>query len=277
MIGFNNGTYDLVSKINIPITSLSINRGYGAFDFFEVINNKPFYGDRHITRFKETLKLLKLKIQFEEELATIIAKVIEQNNLRDFYIKIFSLPHEADNPELYHSALYVFPSPLEKFDESNYTKGARLLIKEYVRFLPEAKSTHYLVGQHMQDELVANKALDVLYYNGKTIQETSRGNIFIIKKGLVSTPGLDVLKGVTRSVVLDIMKNIPLPFSEKEITIDELYAADEIFVTSTKKLVVPIIELKNQTIGSGKPGVITKMIMNEFKKLKANFKEGHLE
>ena len=277
MIGFNDGTFQEVSQITIPITSLSINRGYGAFDFFEVINNKPFYGDRHIARFKQSLKLLKLKISFEDELESILSKMIELNAMSDFYIKMFALPHEADNPECYSSNLYLFPTLMPEFDNDIYTKGAQLILKRFERFLPEAKSTNYLFGQYLQNEITENNAIDVLYHGENGILETSRGNIFIVKNGVVTTPGVKVLKGVTRSVVFDILKKLDVNCSEKEITIEEMYLADEVFVTSTTKLIIPIISVGEKAIGLGKPGELTLKIVKKFLQLKSDFSESHLE
>jgi branched-subunit amino acid aminotransferase/4-amino-4-deoxychorismate lyase len=277
MIGFNNGTFQKVSQITIPITSLSINRGYGAYDFFEVINNKPFYGDRHIARFKQSLKLLKLKIAFENELESLLSKLIELNALSDFYVKIFALPHEADNPEYYSSSLYMFPTLMPELADDVYAKGAQLILKSHERFLSEAKSTNYLFGQYLQHEVNQCNAIDVLYHSENGILETSRGNIFIVKNGKVLTPGANVLKGVTRSVVLDILKKASIHYTEKEISLNELYNADEVFVTSTTKLVIPIVGVGGKPIGLGIPGDITQGVLHDFIKLKNEFRKRNLD
>ncbi|MDA3891722.1 MAG: aminotransferase class IV [Salinivirgaceae bacterium] len=268
MIGFNNGKYEQLENINIPITSLSINRGYGAFEFFQIINGKPFYGERHLARLKNTLKELRIFTEFENELPQIIDNSILKNKLNDCYIKIFVLPHSADNVANYSGSLYVFPTEMPVYDDALYKNGGSLLLRNYQRDMPLAKSTSYLFGQFMQNDCFETNAIEVLYYNGTTIQETVRGNIFIVRNGFVHTPFNNVLKGITRSIVIDILKENSYQFTEKEITIEELFAADEVFITSTTKNVMPIVEIHKHTIVNGNPGEMTQQIMREFQKVK---------
>lgn len=273
MIGFNNGKFQEIESINIPITSMSINRGYGAFEFFEVINNTPFYGDLHIARFLQTLKLLKLSIDFEAHLFDIIMQLIEYNDLDDFYFKLFALPHFVTKDEKVPCALYIIPTEMPQFSSEVYLNGGSLLLKEYRRFLPMAKSTSYLAGQFWQHEMDKENAIDVLYYNGKTVQETSRGNIFVVKSGVVTTPYKNVLKGITRGIILDILQECTHPFNEQEVTIEEVLAADEIFITSTTKQIIPIVVIDGLKVGSDMPGPITQELMMQFQLIKSQFRE----
>lgn len=271
MIGFKNGKYQNVNEMSVPITSLSINRGYGAFEFFQIINGKPFYGERHLARLVNTLKELRIECKFTEQMLEVASELLVKNSLRDCFITIFVLPHNEAVEGLYQGDIYIFPSARPVIEESVFEKGSSLLIRNYQRDMPYAKSTSYLFGQFMKQECDELEALDVLYYNGTTIQETSRGNIFIVKNGCVYTPSLNVLKGITRSIVIDILKENSYLFDEKEITVEELFAADEVFVTSTTKHVMPIIKIQNQIIADAKPGEITLQLVEKFKKLKDNY------
>jgi len=268
MIGFNDGLYQPIADIQIPITSLSINRGYGAFEFFEVLNQKPFYGDRHLTRLRNSLKELRISTRFEEELEQIVNEIIKRNKIINSYISIFVLPHVENDTSNYEGSLYMFPTQRKKLSDELNFNGAKLLLRKYERDIPKAKSTSYLFGQFLRNECEQEDALDVLYYNGETIQETSRGNIFIVKSGVVLTPAESVLKGITRSVIIDILNKNNYLFQEKEITIEQLFNADEVFVTSTTKHVMPIVEIHNQQIGNGKSGEITLQLLNEFRKIR---------
>ena len=178
MIGFNNGVFQDLSEINIPITSLSVNRGYGGFEFFEIVGGRPFYGDRHLTRFRHTLELLKLKISYDELLDEIIGDLIRRNHLEHAYMKLFALPHETIFGGGRPASLYVFPTDMPAFDSALYKDGAKLVLRNFRRFLPEAKSTSYLAGQFWIDEQADDRVVDVLFHNGHSVQETSRGNVF---------------------------------------------------------------------------------------------------
>ncbi len=271
MIGFNNGLYQPVSEITIPITSISVNRSYGAFEFFEVINTKPFYGSRHFARFNLSLGVLKLKTSHQFELPSIVDEIVARNYLKNTYIKIFVLPHQAIKNGFYEASMYVFPVEMPKFSNLLYTEGAALITKNFQRFLPEVKSTNYLAGQFWMDEMVDKKTVDIIYHNGETIQETSRGNIFLIKDNKVITPDVNILKGITRSIVLDILIQNEIPFSETMIPMHMLNEADEVFITSTTKHIMPVTSIDGKTIGNGNPGAITKQLMEFFEKIKEAF------
>jgi len=271
MIGFNNGLFQSVSEINIPITSISINRGYGAFEFFEVINGMPFYGARHFARFNHSLHILKLKTEYQSQLFTIVDEIVVRNNLKNTYIKVFVLPHEGIKNGFYKASLYVFPVEMPTFSNLLYTEGAALTTRNFQRFLPEAKSTNYLAGQFWMDEISDKKVVDVLYHNGKTIQETSRGNFFLVKDNMVITPDVNILKGITRSIVLDILPQTGLSFSKTKVPIHLLDEADEVFITSTTKQIMPVTRIDRISIGNGQPGPITQQLMAAFKKIRAEF------
>jgi branched-subunit amino acid aminotransferase/4-amino-4-deoxychorismate lyase len=271
MIGFNNGKYDTVSQITIPADSLAVNRGYGAYEFLGVHNGIPFYLDRHLQRFAHTLKTLRLHSIFFDGLDEIIAELIRLNSLPDFYLKLFVLPLNAGNPERKEGRMYIFPAVFPPFSVLEFEKGMPLISREFQRFLPEAKSTAYLAGQYWQYEMDQAKALDVLFHSRGLITETSRGNVFMVKNGRIVTPASNILKGITRSVVIDLARQNRLDFVEREIKISELLEADEVFVTSTTKEVMPIIKIDDIQIGDGKTGIISQWVIREFSKHKKEY------
>lgn len=275
MIGFNDGEFQELSRIAVPITSLSINRGYGAFEFFEVVGGRTFYGDRHLARFKRSLEILRLETAFDQQLANVVEEVIGQNKLNDAYLKLFALPHETKFEGSRKASLYIFPTQMPVFDPDLYENGAKLVSRNFQRFLPEAKSTNYLSGQYWLDEQTDPRVVDVLYHNGETVQESSRGNIFVVKDGLVITPDKDVLKGITRSLVLELLVAQQMPHEVTDLSLEILRTADEVFLSSTTKHILPITQIDDKLVGNGKPGPVTRTMMQEFALLKEQFGRGN--
>lgn len=268
MLGFFNGSYISLDEITVPITNFSINRGYGAYEFFEIINRRPFFLDRHIARLKNSLKLLRLENKHTDNLVEISQQLIEKNNFDKGFIKILVLPKNAKNPERMDSNLYVFPVKYWTFTNENYRQGMNLILQEYQRFLPEAKSTNYLPGQYLQYEIDNSLSVDVLFHCNKVVLETSRGNIFMIKDNQLLTPKQNILHGITRSLIMEIAQQQNIPFFEKNICLNDLYAADEVFISSTSKQVMPIVKIHEQVINDGTPGRYSKMLLSELIKLK---------
>ncbi len=271
MIGFNNGNYQAIDEIGIPVTSLSVNRGYGAFEFFEIRHHKPFFGDRHLARFRHSMELLKLQTDFDDQLQEIVAELIKRNEFENGYLKMFALPHNTRYKNHRQASLYAFPCAMPLYPPKLYTDGARLVMKTHKRFLPEAKSTNYLAGQYWMDEMEDKQIIDVLYNDGELISETSRGNVFMVKDNLVLTPDKGVLKGVTRGLVLDLLAEHGILHAETEVSIAMLLDADEVFVSSTTKHVMPITQIDDITIGNGKPGPKTLEIREAFLRLKHDY------
>ncbi len=266
--GFFNNAFLTIDEIKITVDNLAVNRGYGAFDFFEIKNKKMFYGTRHIKRFLNTIKIMKLFIEYSrDEIIDIVQNIIKQNNTDNFYVKLFALPtktnHDAETP----CSLIIIPAEAPVYDSILYKQGAKLISKEYTRFLPEAKSTNYLPLVYWYDEMAHQKAVDILFCTESKISEASRSNIFYVKGDKFYTPGKGILKGITRSIVFDILKKNHFQLIEKETGYNELVSSDEIFLTSATKKIMPIVNIDNKVIGKGDPGEKTKEIMTAFNDL----------
>lgn len=269
MIGFFQNQYKKVSDVSLPITSTTINRSYAAFEFFTLVNGKPFYLDRHLKRLYNTLKILRITIDFDEkQLHFIIQQLLDKNQHNDISYKIFVIPEPDNFYEIFHGDLFIFPV-LNVSKEQIYPKtGAKLLLKAYQRFLPEAKTTNYTAYMYWEHEVLQKKAIDVLYFNNTTIRETSRSNIFIVKDEIIYTPLADVLMGVTRSITIDLIRKNKYRLVEKEISLEELFLADEVFITSTTREITPITQLENTLINELKIGKITQQLIRDLQVLK---------
>jgi branched-chain amino acid aminotransferase len=103
-------------------------------------------------------------------------------------------------------------------------------------------------------------------------------NIFVVRDGQIITPptSTGALRGITRIVVMQLAEKLRYPTIEKNITANELFTADEVFLTGTAAEITPVREVNKRTIGTGKPGPITKRLMNEFSKIVRDPKHGTL-
>lgn len=263
--GFYNNRFTNAAQIKINPDSLAVGRAYAAFEFFRIINKRPFYIERHLDRLMNTLSILRLKIKYtKEQLHEIVQELIQKNEQSDYFLKIYALPGNSLNLNEM-AKLLILPYEIEYFDQSVGKEGVNLISKAYARFLPEAKSTNYLPSVFWQSEMDANNAVDVLYYSNNQILESSRGNIFVVKNGIIATPGKNVLKGITKSILMDIIPGTNWKVEEKTISTDELFNADEVFLSSTTKMVMPVVQIDNRKIAEGKPGHITTSLLNLFR------------
>ncbi len=105
-------------------------------------------------------------------------------------------------------------------------------------------------------------------YRGE-LSECTTSNLFIVKNGVALTPPLDagLLPGITREFLFDVGKQIDVDVREQILRDDDLFDADEAFLTSTTREVVPIVTVNDRTIGAGKPGAVTGKLLNAFRTL----------
>ena len=101
------------------------------------------------------------------------------------------------------------------------------------------------------------------------VLECTGDNIFVVSGGKLYTPPthLGVLEGITRNAIIELAAKLNIPFEEKILMKEELFTADEIFLTGTAAEVIPVVEVDKNTIGSGKPGELTNQFLSQFKEL----------
>jgi branched-chain amino acid aminotransferase len=147
----------------------------------------------------------------------------------------------------------------------DFGEGVKLILLDYRRHIPEVKTTFYLPSIVLFPKLKETGAMEVLYHHNGLISETTRANIFLIKKGRLMTPSTGVLKGITRKYVLQVARDL-MPVQELEVKLDELWESEEVFITGTSKHVAPVVEVEGKMIGGGKPGAMTAEISKAYER-----------
>jgi len=136
-----------------------------------------------------------------------------------------------------------------------------MLLSRYAQLLPNilAKEKAYRAG--------AREA--IMFTADGFVTEGSSSNVFTVNNGVIRTPGLEenILPGITRKVVLELSLKLGIPAKEERISVRELYAADEVFITSTTLEITLLTEVDSRAIGNGSPGPVTGALVQKYKKL----------
>jgi len=166
--------------------------------------------------------------------------------------------------------IYPFTPPKKAF----YKKGIKIkLFKERANLINgipnRLKTSNYLSNILIKQNSDINNFMEGIVVDPDFgVTEGTTSNIFLVKNGLLKTPPISpfVLPGITRQIVLDIAKNHKIPFLEDSITTDELFNADEVFLTNSGIEIIPVIQIDSQFIANKKPGVLTIFFHEEFLK-----------
>ncbi len=277
LLVYLNGEFIPESQAKISVFDHGFLYGDGVFEGIRAYNGKVFKLYEHLDRLYDCARVIDLKIPVsKKEFAEIILETLRRNNLRDAYIRpivtrgIGDLgldPRKCSNPNI-----IVITKPWGKLYGDLYEKGLKAVTVTVRRnaidsLPPNLKSLNYLNNILAKIEANAKGGDEAIFLdNNGYISEGSGDNIFIVKNGeIITPPTLNNLRGITRNVVIEIIREENIPFKETNIGIFDLYTADEVFVTGTAAEIAPVTMIDGREIGDGKPGKITKMLMEKFR------------
>lgn len=266
---FLNGKVIPEKDASLPLSDIGILRAYAVYDGIASFDGNPFLFTDHYERFVRSGRALHIDIPYrKEELYKSICSLLEKSglmgraNIRAVATggqTISGIEFKPENSTVFFTALAFSPLPRAYFID-----GAKLITHEYEREFPEYKTVNYITGVLMQEKRKKAGAVEILYVKNGQVLECATSNIFIVKEGKLITPQKKVLGGITRKLVCSLAFQNGMECTEADVSVDDLFSADEIFITSSFKDVVPIVEIDGQKIGDGRVGLKTRQIMDVF-------------
>jgi D-alanine transaminase len=258
----------------IDIEDRAYQFGDGVYEVIGIYEGIPFMMDEHLERLERSAKEVRLNLPYDREtLKSKLTTLVKENSLLDgvIYLQVsrgiaerwHQFPSEDVAPVL------VAYTKLESTMKEEEDQGASAILTEDIRWHRcDIKTLNLLPNVLAKQKAVENQAIEAIMHRGDTITEASASNVFIVKNEEVYThPANDyILNGITRRNVISLFKEKGIPVNEETFTVDELLQADEVFITATKLDIVPIIQVDGKQIGTGKPGEITKALIQSFRK-----------
>ncbi len=263
MYSFFNSEFLPAGKTFIHVSDLATQRGYGIFDFFKVMNGRLLFLEDYFDRFYRSAEIMRLPISLSrEELKKVILELVQKNGMNDCGIKmILTGGYSPDGYEIASPNLIITQHALTMPDAPVLNKGIKIITHEYVRDIPHVKTINYITGIWLQKRIKDEHAADVLYHMNGFVSEFPRCNLFIVQEdGRVITPATRVLHGITRKNILNLNgRNFSI--QEGDVSLQDVFTAKEVFLTSTTKRIIPIVQIEDKIISDGKPGKISMQIL----------------
>ncbi len=267
-ICFLNGKWLSEKYAKISVLDAGFLYGYGVFETIRIVNGRAFLLSEHLKRLKKSLHLIKLK-DIQYDFNSIVKKIIAKNNLLNGMVRITVTPGRFN--DLPWKSSSVAPTVLItvrriKIPEEIYTKGVRIVFVNErdagaSLSLPGVKSISYIAN--VNSKIFANKknAFEAIFVSSDGfLKEGATSNIFFITNKIVYTPdsGLGILPGITRSVVIEIIKKMGMKVKEGRYKVLDFLQADEAFLTNSTFGVIPV---------SGKSNLIVNKVREEYERL----------
>lgn len=263
-------------EAKISVLDSSVQGGDAVWEGLRVYDGRIFMLDAHIDRLFNSAKAMAYaQVPTRDEVKAAIFDTLKANDMRDGVHIRLTLTRgkkvtSGMSPHLnqYGPCLIV----LAEWKPPVYSADGIRLITAAIRRNPaqciDSKIHHNNLINNILAKIEANLAgVDdaiMLDLNG-FVSETNATNVFLIKSETVQTPHADsCLPGITRGVVMALAREAEIPVSEKNISLTEVYTADEVFTTGTMGELTPVLEVDGRQIGSGEPGPMTRRLSGMF-------------
>lgn len=251
----------------LPLNDLGILRGYGVFDFMRTYGGRPIFARDHIRRLFRSAAQVGLALTWtEDELLGLVQETLRRNRHVESGIRLLITggPSSDFITPLGSPRLVIMVTPLAPLPEALYRDGAAVVTVPHRRSLPGAKSTDYIRAILSLGEARRRQAIEALYTDGEGwVSEGTTSNVFAVSGGRLATPDEEILMGITREKVLALARDI-LPVDLRRLKRSDLLAAEEVFITSSSRMIVPVVRVDGEPIGAGRPGPVTRRLMEAF-------------
>jgi branched-chain amino acid aminotransferase len=266
---------------NVHVLTHSLHYGLAAFEGLRCYKGKTgsaiFKLDEHVDRLFESAHIGMMQIPYDKkQVRDAIIETVRVNKLEACYIRPLVYigfgamgVYPAENPIKLAIAAWKWGTYLG--DEA-LANGMRARVSSFTRHHVNVSMTRGKISGYYVNSILAKREAKTDGYDEAIlldpegyVTEGTGENIFIVRKGRIkTTPLTSILEGITRNAVIDLAREQQIVVVEDRFTRDEMYIADEVFVTGTAAELTPVREIDNRRIGTGKPGPITLALQKRF-------------
>lgn len=260
-----NGKVYPEEDAKISVRDHGVLLGDGLFETLRTYNGKLFKFDEHYKRLKHSARQICLHVPVDKKTLRKQAEfLIKKNNLKEARMRITitrGIGHSGLSISCKNQSVIIFAEELNEF---NFDKGVKIVSINLERALPSLKSLSYLPSVMAKEEAKKRQAFEaILVDKNGFVREGSFSNVFIVKNNTLLTPKENILKGITRKIVIDTAKKNKITVMETDFKKKEMINADEIFITFSTSGIVPVTNVNNIKKSIGK---ITIKLIELYKK-----------
>ncbi|MCG8378401.1 MAG: aminotransferase class IV [Proteobacteria bacterium] len=271
-----NGEFKALKDASINVLDRGFTFGDGVYEVIPAFNKTIFRLEEHIQRLERSLAAIYMDNPLSQnEWSSIFTKLIESTDHTEqsIYLQITrgitARDHDISLAE--EPTVFIMSRPIEK---NSYSEGIKAITHEDIRWqYCNVKAITLLPSVLLRHRAKLQGATEAILIRDGIVTEGAASNIFICVDGQVVTPIKDnrVLPGITRDLILEIMVDNNIKCVESSIDSRLLNSADEIWLTSSTWEIVPVIELDDKKVGTGKPGPVWQKINRLYQDFKRDY------
>ena len=275
-----NGELLPAEQATVSVYDHGLLYGDGVFEGIRSYGGKVFRMAAHLDRLWYSAKAILLEIPYTKaELAAAIEQTLDVNGIVDGYIRVVITRGKGtlgiDPKKCSEPRVIVITDSIELYPAEDYENGLEIVTVSTIRnhaaaLSPRIKSLNYLnnILAKIEGHQAGCKEALMLNHKGE-VAECTGDNLFLVRDGRLLTPPIDagILEGITRDAVIELARKSGMSVEEIPLTRHDIYVADECFLTGTAAEVIPVVKVDSRPIGDGKPGKITRELIEAFHKL----------
>lgn len=277
---FLNGEFVDAKDAVLSVFDHGVLYGDGVFEGIRSYNRKVFRLVEHLDRLYESAEAIRLKISMEkEDLLDKVTQTLKINELDDGYVRVVVTrgagdlgldPRKCEKP-----TIFIIAGKISLYPEAFYEKGLAIVVSKIKRNHPESlnpkiKSLNYLNNILAKIDAIDSGAEEAIMLSvDGYVAECTGDNILMVKNGRLITPegNVGALEGITQEVIINLAEENGIEVEHKKILLDEVFSADECFLTGTAAEIIPVVKIDGKSVGNGKPGEITRKLREKFRAL----------
>ena len=280
-----NGKFMPSESARISVFDRGFVFGDGVYEVIPVYGGRPFRLSHHLQRLDASLTAVSIPNPMTPlEWEDIFRELAEERGSADqsIYLEVTRgvAPRDHAFPAGIAATVFAYAQPLSYPDPEHIEAGVHAITVPDIRWTRcDIKAIALLANVLMRQKAVENGCAEAILIRDDRVTEGAASNIFIVAGGVLSTPGkgLYILPGITRDLVIELAHRNNIPCVEKEIHKPQLFSADEVWLTSSTKEILPIVRIDDRSIGSGRPGPMHSRLHALYQDYKHAFRNSEVE
>ncbi len=276
-----NGRFVVPEEAKVSVFDRGFIFGDGVYEVIPVYSGRLFRVVEHITRLENSLRGLDIaNPKSRTEWLGLLTDLIPKDYAADQFVYLQVTrgvaPRDHRFPAGVAPTVCAFMQPMNPPATADLKQGVKAITHEDSRWLYcDLKTTALLANVLLRQEAARQDACDAILHRDGAVTEGGSSTVFIVNQGTVFTPPLSeaILPGITRAVILELLEEAGIPYSEAPIGIEALREADEIWLASSTKEVLPVTALDDRIVGNGQPGAVFRRLWGLFQNCKTTFLE----
>jgi D-alanine transaminase len=278
-----NGTFLPLEDASVPVMDRGFLFGDGVYEVIPVYAGRLFRLAHHLQRLRNSLQAVHIDNPLaDSDWETMLTELVNRNAIPDqaVYLQVtrgVAAKRDHAFPADTQPTLFAMSTPMTASADIDSIAGATAITLPDVRWkLCNIKAITLLPNVMLRQQAVDAGAVEAILIKDGYAIEGAASNVFIVKNDLLITPpnGPALLPGITRDLIIELAANHAMPFREADITEAELFAADEIWLSSSTREISPVTLLDDTVISAGKPGPLWKRMITLYQEYKAALRSG---